>query len=114
MMKEYCTRHLPTILLLLMVSALLPSASHAQTTYQGIVCDSSTNAAIDHASVMAYNGKSIVAYTFTDSKGRFTITIAEGKKSDRLTFTMLGYRKVDVGCGTFRNGQRIRMAEEMT
>lgn len=111
---EHNAQHFLSILLMLMLLAMVPSASHAQTAFQGVVCDSSTNVPIDHVSVMAYNGKSIAAYTFTDSKGRFTITIAEGKNCDKLTFTMLGYRKVTVGCTTFRNGQRIRMAEEMT
>lgn len=88
--------------------------SYAQTAYKGIVKDSIKNEGLWHVSVVAYNGKSIVAYTFTDNDGAFRITIPADKKATSLTFTNIGYAKKTIGISTFRNGQTVSLAEQMT
>lgn len=99
---------------ILIIFICFTTSLFAQTAYNGVVRDSISNEGLWHVSIVAYNGRSIVAYTFTDNNGAFRINIPEGKKATSLTFTNIGYAKKAIDASKFKNGQTILLNEQMT
>lgn len=101
-----------TLLSLLLIIASL--ACKAQQI-NGIVKDSANHKPIDYVSVVVYNAsKQPICFQHSDEKGRFSLTVPEGKQGSYITFTILGYAKRTYPITRFKNGQTIWMREAAT
>ena len=84
--------------LLLLLLLLLPGLGHGQTLLTGTVRDSE-GAPLPAVIVRAYaqGAKVVTAYTQTDEKGQYRLTLGNDSKGEfRLKFTHLSYKPVEV------------------
>ena len=86
-------------------------AARAQT-YSGNVVDT-TQKPVAAVSVTLLNesGK-VVAFARTGKDGAFAVKMPEGKNAVDISFSMMGFAKVQISLSEFRNGQTVVMTEE--
>ncbi len=98
------------LMLAFMLSLTLMTAK-AQT-YTGKVVDT-TQKPVAAVSVTLLNetGK-VVAFARTGNDGAFSVILPEGKNAVNISFSMMGFAKVQMLLSEFRNGQTVVMTEE--
>ena len=99
--------------LLLLLLLLLPSLGHGQTLLTGTVRDSE-GAPLPAVIVRAYaqGAKVVTAYTQTDEKGKYRLTLGNDSKGEfRLKFTHLSYKPVEVILPHGTQRQDVKLSE---
>ena len=98
-------------LMLAFMLSLSLMAARAQT-YSGNVVDT-TQKPVAAVSVTLLNesGK-VVAFARTGKDGAFAVKMPEGKNAVDISFSMMGFAKVQISLSEFRNGQTVVMTEE--
>ena len=99
--------------LLLLLLLLLPGLGHGQTLLTGTVRDSE-GAPLPAVIVRAYaqGAKVVTAYTQTDEKGQYRLTLGNDSKGEfRLKFTHLSYKPVEVILPHGTQRQDVKLSE---
>lgn len=101
---------LPVLLLLLCAVSL---SGAAQTAVSGKVVDGEDGKPLSNVYVCLYSGYRVLAYTFTDPDGRFSLPAAhKEKKPDRLTASLLGYAPATVELDGKQGQLTVRLREQ--
>lgn len=83
-------------------------------TFFGRVEDTNGEPLPDVSVILQNKGSQIIAFTRSQRNGSFSISVPESKHADSLSFSIIGFRKVTRSINDYKNGQTVRMDEEVT
>lgn len=102
-------RHFLLIIFLLSLCAPLS----AQTSFTGIVVNEAGKT-LPSVSVMLLDAKGrIVKFAKTDKQGCFSLTTPEGKETVNLSFTCVGFARLNLPIGKFKQGMKVALEEKI-
>lgn len=83
-------------------------------SYYGHVCDDGGEELSGVSVVLQTSGGSVVSFSRSHADGSFRLSVPEGKYADSISFSMMGFKKMVYGIKEYRNGQVVKMSEEVT
>ena len=96
----------------LLLFLLTATVAKAQTVYSGRVADAEGKA-VARASVMLRGEKGrTVAFGTTNSEGRFSVKLPEGRVAKDVAVNHIGFAQVVIAIDKFKNGQTITMRDK--
>ena len=99
--------------LLFHILLILPLTAMSQT-YYGQVADDAGEQLPGVSVVLQASGGSVVAFTRSHADGSFRLAVPEGRSADSISFSMIGFKKIVWDIKGYKNGQVIKMTEEVT
>lgn len=100
--------------LLLIVFLLNFVNSAFSQTYSGKVTDAQTKKALDAVSVVLIGEKqSPVAFTYSSSKGTFTISVPKDTHPKEISFSMVGYARKIIFLEDYKNGGTVTLEQKV-
>lgn len=85
------TRQIALCTIQLIFCIITPAWAEEDDTVCGTVVDSTDRSPLANVYVCLYEGKRMLAYTFSDADGRFRISVDKAMSPDRLTASLIGY-----------------------
>ncbi|WP_287601745.1 carboxypeptidase-like regulatory domain-containing protein [Prevotella sp.] len=96
---------------LVLFAWLLAATAYGQVVTGRVV--NSDNSPVDKASVYIKNGKSVVAYGFTDKQGMFAVD-SKGRQCDTMEVRKIGYSKLAIALRHYSSDKAIVLSEHAT
>lgn len=96
---------------LVLFAWLLAATAYGQVVTGRVV--NSDNSPVDKASVYIKNGKSVVAYGFTDKQGMFAVD-CKGRQCDTMEVRKIGYSKLSIALRHYSSDKAIVLSEHAT
>lgn len=96
---------------LVLFAWLLAATAYGQVITGRVV--NSDNSPVDKASVYIKNGKSVVAYGFTDKQGMFAVD-CKGRQCDTMEVRKIGYSKLSIALRHYSSDKAIVLSEHAT
>lgn len=96
---------------LVLFAWLLAATAYGQVITGRVV--NSDNSPVDKASVYIKNGKSVVAYGFTDKQGMFSVD-CKGRQCDTMEVRKIGYSKLSIALRHYSSDKVIVLSEHAT
>lgn len=79
-------------------------------TYKGIIVDMENGKALEAVAVTAIKeNKNILAYSYSEKDGSFTLTVPAQSAPVSLSFYIMGYESYSIPVSTFAEGQTVRL-----
>lgn len=78
------------------ITLLFCISGHAQQVVQGTITDAEKGSPLSNVQVTIKHGKVVLQYTYSDEEGHFKIGKKEDGSEDVLTFSLIGYKPVNI------------------